>query len=169
MIQFQFYPKTKKLPEFLQSIISEVFEKNNDSIKSELFTYESNKVLDILKSDFEAKGFIVEANKTVSGKIKIPVLFGLNGSMEKSFDADAYNSEYKTVVEVEAGRGYTNYQFLKDFFEAIVMNEIDYSVIAVRNIYRKSNDFLKVIKYFNTIYSSNRFISPLKGLLIIGY
>ena len=169
MIQFQFFPKTNKIPAFLNSMISGVFEKNYNSINSEQYTHESNKVLEILRDDFEKTGYIVEKDRTDSGKIKIPVLFGLNNTMEKSFDADAFNSQYKTVVEVEAGRGYTNYQFLKDFFEALVMNDIDYSVIAVRNIYRNSNDFDKVVKFFNTIYTSDRFISPLKGLLVIGY
>jgi len=157
------------MPDFLNDMISGVFKKNFSSINSELHNHESNRVLEILRKDFEKNGYTVEKNKTDSGKIKIPVLFGLNGKMEKSFDADAYNSQFKTVVEVEAGRGYTNYQFLKDFFEALVMNDIDYLVIAVRNIYRKSNDFDKVIRFFDAIYTSERFNCPLKGLLVIGY
>ena len=41
-------------------------------------------------------------------------LFGKNGKLEKSFEADALNTSRKTVLEVEAGRGVTNHQFLKD-------------------------------------------------------
>jgi hypothetical protein len=37
------------------------------------------------------------------------------------------------VVEVEAGRGVVNYQFLKDFFEACTMVGVEKLCIAVRN------------------------------------
>ena len=89
--------------------------------------------------------------------------------MEQRFDADAYNEEKGIVVEVEAGRAVTNYQFLKDLFEACVMSDVNYLVIAVRNEYRNSLDFEKVITFFNTLYTSNRLQLPLKGVLIIGY
>ncbi|AEW21273.1 hypothetical protein BFO_0629 [Tannerella forsythia 92A2] len=49
------------------------------------------------------------------------------------------------------------------------MSDVDYLVIAVRNIYRKNQDFEKVISFFNTLYASGRLILPLKGILIIGY
>lgn len=47
-----------------------------------------------------------------------------------------YHKETKTVVEVEAGRALTNYQFLKDLFEACMMNKAEFLVVAVRNSYR---------------------------------
>lgn len=89
--------------------------------------------------------------------------------MEKYFEADALNPQNKTVVEVEAGRGVTNYQFLKDLFQACMMQEIEYLVIAVRNIYRGQKDFETVILFLDTLYASNRLKLPLKGILIIGY
>lgn len=107
--------------------------------------------------------------KKSSDKILVLVLYGLNGQMEQRFDADAYNEEKGIVVEVEAGRAVTNYQFLKDLFEACVMSDVNYLVIAVRNEYRNSLDFKKVITFFNTLYTSNRLQLPLKGVLIIGY
>jgi len=73
------------------------------------------------------------------------------------------------VIEVEAGRAVTNYQFLKDFFEASMMYNVDYLCIAVRNIYRKSKDFEQVVKFFDAMFSSKRIVVPLKGLLVIGY
>ena len=73
------------------------------------------------------------------------------------------------VIEVEAGRAVSNYQFLKDFYEACMMNGVKYCCIAVRNIYRTSDDFEKVKKFFDAMYSSNRISVPLEGLLIIGY
>jgi hypothetical protein len=47
-------------------------------------------------------------------KIHVPVLFGANGKVEKSFDADAYSPKAGFVLEVEAGRAVANNQFLKD-------------------------------------------------------
>ena len=55
----------------------------------------------------------------------------MNGKLDKYFEADGLNAEYKTVIEVEAGRGYANNQFLKDLFQASVMHNIDYLIIAV--------------------------------------
>jgi hypothetical protein len=72
-------------------------------------------------------------------------------------------------LEVEAGRGVTNYQFLKDLFQACMMYEANYLVIAIRNVYRKSQDFDRVVAFYNTLYASNRLSLPLKGILIIGY
>lgn len=75
----------------------------------------------------------------------------------------------KTVIEIEAGRAVTNYQFLKDLFEACVMVNVEFLVIAVRKVYRNSHDFEKVITFFETLYASNRIALPLNGILVIGY
>jgi hypothetical protein len=75
----------------------------------------------------------------------------------------------KTVIEVEAGRAVTNYQFLKDLFQACMMHEVDFLVVAVRNTYSKNKDFQNVINFFNTLYASERLVLPLEGVLIIGY
>jgi hypothetical protein len=49
------------------------------------------------------------------------------------------------------------------------MQDVDFAVIAIRQDYRGSDDFSKVVTFIETIYASNRLILPLKGLLIIGY
>ncbi|WP_146071083.1 hypothetical protein [Cryobacterium sp. Y57] len=90
-------------------------------------------------------------------QIKLPVLYGQNGVVQKSFDADAFHPESGTVLEVEAGRGYANNQFLKDFFQACMMHEACHLVIAVRNHYRNIRDYDKVVN------GSTRF-TPLGGL-----
>ena len=96
-------------------------------------------------------------------------MFGRNGRLDKSFDADAYHRDLRFVLEVEAGRGVLNNQFLKDLFQACMMHDADYLGIAVRNIYGQSADFEKVIRFFDTMYASNRLKLPLKGILVIGY
>ena len=73
------------------------------------------------------------------------------------------------VVEVEAGRGVLNNQFLKDLFQACMMRDVEYLGIAVRHIYKGNADFEQVVTFFETLYASNRLQLPLKGILVIGY
>jgi hypothetical protein len=168
MIRFQYFPKSKAIPRHLSDVVS-VFSGNHIKIDSEKYQYSSNKVLSFVAENLEMIGFTVEKSKKNNDKIKVPVLFGVNGKLEKYFDADAFNSETNTVIEVEAGRAVTNYQFLKDLFQACMMTEVDYLVIVVRIIYRKNLDFQNVITFFDTLYASGRLQLPLKGILIIGY
>lgn len=168
-IFWQHFPKHSPCSNFLTSIVS-CFEAVSTEIASlENVGQASNEVLAKVRKGLQELGFAVETNKTSEGKIKVPVLYGANGKVEKAFEADAYHVEEKTVVEVEAGRGVTNYQFLKDLFQACVMQDVDYAVIAIRQDYRGSDDYSKVVTFIETIYASNRLILPLKGLLIIGY
>lgn len=68
--------------------------------------------------------------------------------MEKSFNADAFSQETRVVIEVEAGRAFMNNQFLKDLFQACMMQNVDYLVIAVRNLYLgKNKDFEEIVTF----------------------
>ena len=68
-----------------------------------------------------------------------------------------------------------NHQFLKDFFEACVIQDAKYLAIAVCKAYKPaslknpSNDFEIVSTFMDTLYSSGRLQVPLDGVLIIGY
>lgn len=168
MINFQFFPKNKPITTDLESVVN-CFRQNAQYFESSKFSLESNVVLSYLTKDLIQNGYRVETSKKKSDKISVPVLYGKNGTLEQHFDADAYNEEKGIVIEVEAGRAVTNYQFLKDLFEAIVMSDVNYLVIAVRNDYRGNSDFEKVTTFFNTLYTSNRIQLPLNGILIIGY
>ena len=167
-IRHQFFPVNKETPEHLVSVIK-VFNEYEDKINSHKHKLDSNTVLETLRKNLEGVGFRIETGKKKNEKIKIPVLFGENGRIIKSFDVDGYHEEFKTVLEVEAGRGVTNNQFLKDFFEACIMVNVDYCIIAVRDTYLKQKDFEKVKDFFDSMYASGRMNIPLKGLLIIGY
>ncbi|MEC5164751.1 hypothetical protein RCH18_000470 [Flavobacterium sp. PL11] len=168
MINWQYYPKRKELPSHLKDII-DIFKFKEELISSEKFTLNSNAVLEKVSLNLLSLNYQVETSKKAIDKIKVPVLFGMNGKLEKYFDADAYNEELKTVIEVEAGRGVTNYQFLKDLFQACMMHKVDFLVIAVRNTYNKNKDFQSVLTFFETLYASGRLVLPLEGILIIGY
>jgi hypothetical protein len=168
MINWQYYPKRKEIPTHLKDVV-DIFVLNQNVISSNDFTLNSNDVLEKVSLHLLELNYQVEVSKKAIDKIKVPVLFGMNGKLEKYFDADAYNEDLKTVIEVEAGRAVTNYQFLKDLFQACMMHEVDFLVIAVRNTYRTNKDFQSVITFFDTLQASGRLILPLKGILIIGY
>lgn len=168
MINWQFFPKSRIIPIHLQNVLR-VFELSEDLISSDFHNYGSNEVLENVRTNLEKLDFQIEKSKKSNDKIKVPVLFGQNGKLEKYFDADGYNRISKTVIEVEAGRAVTNYQFLKDLFQACMMYEVDYLVIAVRNDYRGNPDFQNVTTFFETLYASGRLQLPLMGILIIGY
>jgi hypothetical protein len=169
MINWQYYPKSDVIPHHLTKVV-DIFKKHIDSIDSSKHGLNSNGVLLVLKDDLIAAGYRVERGTKVEDRIKVPVLFGKNGKLEKWFNVDAFlDEEAGTVLEVEAGRAVTNYQFLKDLFEACLMHNVTYLTIAVRNIYRRHTDFEKVIMHFDAHFASGRLRLPLKGILIIGY
>ncbi len=168
MINWFFYPRSNKPTPMVFEVVK-VFKKSADVINSSDHQLVSNEVLSKIRKGLQKLNFEVETGKKDNQKIHVPVLFGKNGNPEKSFEADAYNAEEGFVIEVEAGRGVTNYQFLKDLFQACMMHDVNYLAIAIRNQYRTSNDFDKVCRFFETLYASNRLILPLNGILIIGY
>jgi hypothetical protein len=169
MINWAYFPQSEK-PNTLVINLVDIFKEHAKEIDSSTHKVQiSNDVLEKLRKALEGLGFNVERGKKKKDKINVPVLFGRNGAVEKSFEADAYHSEGRLVLEVEAGRGVTNYQFLKDLFQACMMQEVDYLAIAIRNQYRTSKDFEKVFTFFDTLYKSNRLLLPLKGILIVGY
>lgn len=168
MISWQYFPKSDSIPEHLLKVVN-IFKQHSEAIDSQKHKLTSNEVLLVLKKSLLDMNFKVERGSRIDDKIKVPVLFGRNGQMEKSFQVDAFHEDTGTVLEVEAGRAVTNYQFLKDLFEACMMHNVNYLVIGVRRTYRKRPDFEIVLTHFDTLYASGRLNLPLKGILIIGY
>ncbi len=168
MINWQYYPKSDMAPPLATRVIN-VFDDVSGEIDSDSHTLKSDEVLAVLRSGLEQIGFEVERGKKAIEKVHVPVLFGLNGRLEKHFEADGYHRDEGFVLEVEAGRAVVNNQFLKDLFQASMMHGVWYLAIAVRNVYRDGMDFDKLIKFFDTLYASNRVELPLRGILIVGY
>jgi len=139
------------------------------TISSNSYEHNSNKVLEAVRKHLIEAGFEVEAGNRQDEKLCVPVLFGRGGAPEKSFDADAYHRSGGFVLEVEAGRGVVNNQFLKDLFQACMMHEMKYLAIAIRRVYRGDRNFETVCRFFDTLYASNRLTLPLEGILVIGY
>lgn len=94
-----------------------------------------------------------------------------------TFYADGLSSDGHIVIEVEAGRAVYNNQFLKDIFQACMMFEVEYLVVAVLNEYPSLSNGKQVIHYdyqiiktfLETLYINGRLQLPLKGILLVGY
>ncbi len=168
MINWMYFPKNQPLDPVSRQVVA-AFENIADAVDSTIYQYKSDEVLAAVRPGLEALGFAVERSKKSDDLVAVPVLYGVNGRIEKSFEADGYLPDAGYVIEVEAGRAVVNFQFLKDFFEACTMVGVDKLCIAVRNKYRVFNDFDRVCKFFESMYASGRLGIPLSGLLIIGY
>lgn len=167
-VNFQTFPKSVATHGLVLQLAM-VIAANHELISSEVHELSSDGVLAILRNDIQSLGFLVESSKATSGKIKVPVLYGLNGATAKTFDADGFHVGEGIVLEVEAGRAVTNYQFLKDLFQACTMQDAKHLVIAVRNSYKGKNDFTAVLGFFETLYASSRLSLPLTSVTVIGY
>jgi hypothetical protein len=118
MLKYQLFPRSVGLNEELKNIVL-CFEAVYEEIKSPENTLSSDSVLRCLKAQFEPLGFSIETGKAKGEKIPVPVLFGLNNRIDKSFDADGLSRDGSIVLEVEAGRAVVNYSFLKDIFRRV--------------------------------------------------
>ena len=168
MFRYQLFPRSVGVTTQLHQVI-QCFEVVYEDIRSPEHTLNSDGVLAHLRPHLEELGFLVESGKTRGSKIPVPVLFGLNNHIDKSFDADGLSADGTIALEVEAGRAVVNYQFLKDIFQACLMHNVEYLVLAVRNNYRGHDDFQAVHMFLETLYISNRLLLPLKGVVLIGY
>lgn len=168
MLRYQFFPRSIAVTQDIAAII-DCFQRNFERINSNHKNHSSNQVLEILRKDLSEQNITVETGKKEDEKIKVPVLFGLNNKIDKSFNADALSIDGKIVIEVEAGRAVANNQFLKDIFQASRMFGVEHLVIAVRNDYRGGDDFQKIYAFLETMYISSRITLPLNGILLIGY
>ena len=114
-------------------------------------------------------GYVVETGKKTGEKIPVPVLFGQNNTIACQYFADALSSDGRIVIEIEAGQAVDNNKFLKCIFQASLMFDVEYLVLAIRCTYRKKSDYEKVSSFLETLYISNRLKLPLNGILLIGY
>ena len=158
MLRYQLFPRSVGMEETIKRVI-QCFDRHISEIESPIHTLKSNEVLGIISPELKEIGFRVEESKASEDKIKVPVLFSLNNRIDKFFDADAVSNDGRIVIEVEAGRAYSNNQFLKDVFQACMMYGVDYLIIAVDTIFN----------FYETLYINGRLQLPLKGIVLIGY
>ena len=172
MIRYQFFPRSRGGTHEIQKVI-ECFKAVESNIDSSTTNLVSNDVLAKVRPFLEKCGYSVEMGKSNDQKIDVPVLFGRDNAIDKSFFADALSEDGRIVIEVEAGQATENHRFLKDIFEACMMFDVEYLVVAVLNEYSGggvvSKDYQEVKTFLETLYISNRLKLPLKGILLIGY
>ncbi|MCG9126902.1 hypothetical protein JT359_04805 [Candidatus Poribacteria bacterium] len=168
MLKYQLFPRSIGITNQIQDVIG-CFEATYDKIESPKNELKSDEVLNLLRPFLEKADFTVETWKSKNQKIPVPVLYGKNNTVDKHFHADGISADGKIVLEVEAGRAYANNAFLKDIFQASLMYDVEYLILAVRNNYKNTNDFDKIYTFLETLYISNRLLLPLKGITLIGY
>lgn len=82
-LEWQYFPKHSPSSEFIKKLV-ESFETELPRISSHNNVGQSSDaVLAKLRPSLESLGFQVEAGKTADAKIKVPVLYGRNGRVEK--------------------------------------------------------------------------------------
>ena len=98
------YPMSCKLEERVQQIVDCFAEIHSKIDSFDHTTQVSDAVLAELVPGLKKTGFEVEAGKKASQKISVPVLFGLNGRVTKSFDVDAATPDKKVpLAKVNVG------------------------------------------------------------------
>lgn len=98
MIVWQTFPRSGPTPASTRVAIA-VFEAESESIDSVSTNLSSDTVLAVFTGGLRADNFLVEGGKAHVDQIKLPVLFGQNGVVQKGFDADAFHPESGTVLE----------------------------------------------------------------------
>ena len=172
---WQLFPRSLSAPAHLLQVV-DAFEAVASAIGTPTNQLWSNDVLATVSPHLTALGFEVEDPGPPKTTIDMPVLFGPGGRPEKTFQVDAFQPATNTIIEVEAGRGVANHQFLKDFFEACAIQDAEWLVIAVMNSYKPpsakgkgADDWNKVVTFIDTLYESGRIDVPLSGVMILGY
>lgn len=136
----------------------------------------SNDVLAQLRDDLISLGFAVEAGKTEADKLKRPVYFGLQGDATLKYEIDAYHSNWRCGLEIEAGRAWMGNAVYRDLIQAMVMVDVDILALAIPITYKfnssgkptSNSDFDNTQSVVSALYGHSRVRIPY-GLLLIGY
>ena len=110
-IRFTSFPRTDPPRPFTDAIV-DVFRANEPSICTRTLEkgLTSDRVLELVRPELCALGFEVEASKLAADKIKRPVFFGENGAPNLQYEIDAFHSDWRCGLEIEAGRGWMGVQ-----------------------------------------------------------
>lgn len=176
-IHYSTFPRTELPPAFVASIV-DVFRQfeSQIAIAERATGFESNRVLMTLRDGLVALGFSVEGGKSKQDKIARPVFFGENGMPTLQYQIDAFHSEWKCGLEIEAARALKGNAIYRDLVQALVMIQVEYLVLAVPNRYRYqlkgrtviSQDYVSAVSVADTLFGHTRFRFPYR-LAVIGY
>ena len=116
-IQYQYFPKSSRIPDLLSQLIL-VFQQKDECISS-IFQLDSNDVLQCLSDKIIQLGYKVEISKRANDKIRIPVLFGRNGALEKILKLIATTQYRKLLLRLKQDELSLIINFLKIYFKHV--------------------------------------------------
>lgn len=176
-IRFSTFPRTQTPPEFICDVV-DVFERHSDEIGTAQLEkgLTSDQALAVLRADLVSLGFDVEAGKRTEDKIKRPVFFGENAQPDLQYEVDAWHSQWRAGLEVEAGRAWMGNAIYRDLIQALVMVEMDHLLLAVPQSYKYntggratfSRDYENTTSVAQALYGHSRINMPF-SLCVIGY
>lgn len=176
-VRYSSFPRTEPPPDFAQSVV-DLFVRHESKVSTLSLTkgLTSDQVLQVLAPDLRGIGFEVEAGKKAGQKIERPVFFGENGLATMNYQIDAYHRQWRSGLEIEAGRAWMGNAVYRDLIQAAVMVAVDYLFLAVPLAYKFQNSGRTIISkdYENTrnladaVYGHSRLKLPYR-LVVIGY
>lgn len=170
-VRWQVYPASQRPPRLVLDI-AEVFREQEPRIGTPPNKPQSKTVLNAVREGLRGLGFRVEEGKD---KVDVPILFGVNGQVLKSFQVDAWHPEEGAILEVEAGIAVDARKVYQDLIEAMVMPDVKFLCIAVQNAYHPSrkkkpiDDFERTKAILDALYASRRMQLPLETVMLLGY
>lgn len=133
----------------------------------------SDAALAVLRPALVALGFEVDAGKTVSGKIRRPVLFGDCGRPIVAYEVDGFHAERGIILEVEAGRGAAGHADYRDLVRTSLIVDADYLILGMMLEYRTGKTTMRSYErtrdQIDAIFASERLKLPFRGILLVGY
>lgn len=176
-IRFSTFPRTEPPPQHVFSL-ARLFGQHETAIATRLLDkgLKSDEILRHMAADLQALGFEVETGKHKGEKIERPVFYGENGLPTLNYQIDAYHSEWRVGLEIEAGRAWMGNAVYRDLIQAAVMVGIDVLVLAVPNTYKymsggrasASRDYDNTVAVADALYGHSRIHMPYR-LAVIGY
>ena len=85
-INYQFFPRSRGITSEIKEVV-DCFLEVEDKISSDNHNLKSNAVLKELYRPLTKIGYSVETSKAKDDKINVPVLFGLDNQIDKSYNA----------------------------------------------------------------------------------
>jgi hypothetical protein len=169
--RWMYYPSWRQPPEWVNELLVSV-RTSQSSIDSNVRHLKSNDVLALLRPRLIDLGYEVEGG---ADRYPLPVLFGQDGRVAKSFNVDAFRPHDAIAVEIEAGGAFENNRILYDLVKMVLGVVVDYGVLIVPQKYETENrrfrdQYEESRKLFDAIWANpERLKLPLEGLLLVGY
>jgi hypothetical protein len=176
-VRFTSFPRTAPPPTFVLEVVA-AFQQHEKAIStlSLIKGLTSDGVLAVLRDQLIGLKFEVEAGKRIGQKIKRPVFFGENGRPALQYEIDAYQSNWKCGLEIEAGRAWMGNAVYRDLIQALTMVHLGHLILAVPNAYKYlsnnkpciSHDYANTVAVADALYGHSRITMPF-ALTVVGY